>query len=82
MLPYVERANFTTKPPIVTITINLKSDLDVDDLSEVLLKFMIERHVTAVQTKAMTVNIGTTQAPVVQKLDSAIHRINHYPSSG
>ena len=22
---------------------------------------------------------GVTQAPVVQKLDSAIHRINHYP---
>ena len=28
-------ANFTTKPPIVTTTINLKSDLHADDLLEV-----------------------------------------------
>ena len=37
---------------------------------------------TAVSTKSMTVNIRITQAPDVQKLDSAIHRINHYSSGG
>ena len=43
----------------------------------------IQRRVRAVASKRSSMNdhvYGRVQAPVVQKLDSAIHQINHYPA--